>query len=76
MPDQAPGPPSEAGSILLPRKEEITGLLKAAEADDRQAVDRLFSILYGQLRSIAHRQLPQAPARIEPSAGGSGQRGR
>jgi RNA polymerase sigma factor (TIGR02999 family) len=42
--------------------EDVTGLLRLAEAGDREAVDRLFSVLYGQLRAIAHRQLRQSPA--------------
>lgn len=52
--------PASAGKA--PPPEEVTALLRAAEAGDREAVDRLFSILYGQLRAIAHRQLRQAPA--------------
>jgi RNA polymerase sigma factor (TIGR02999 family) len=45
-----------------PPPAEITAILRAAEGGDREAVDRLFSILYGELRQIAHRQLRQAPA--------------
>ena len=56
-PAGSPAPSPEPG---LP--EDVTGLLRAAETGDREAVDRLFSVLYGQLRSIAHRQLRQAPA--------------
>lgn len=60
MTNNSPGAPGDAAES--PRPEDVTGLLRAAEAGDRQAVDRLFSILYGELRSIAHRQLRQAPA--------------
>ena len=56
-PAGSPAPPPEPG---LP--EDVTGLLRAAETGDREAVDRLFSVLYGQLRSIAHRQLRRSPA--------------
>ena len=54
--DAGPGAPEP------PPPAEITAILRAAEAGDREAVDRLFSILYGELRQIAHRQLRQAPA--------------
>jgi RNA polymerase sigma factor (TIGR02999 family) len=39
---------------------EITSLLRAAEAGDRAAVDRLFSVVYGELRKLAHRELASA----------------
>jgi len=59
MSDEPKGPiapaPGEGAS------EDVTGLLRAAEAGDRDALDRLFSVLYGRLRSIAHRQLRKAP---------------
>jgi RNA polymerase sigma factor (TIGR02999 family) len=45
-----------------PPQEEVTGLLRAAEAGDRTALDRVFSILYEDLRAIASRQLRGAPA--------------
>jgi len=51
-----------SGASEPPAPAEITAVLRAAEAGDREAVDRLFSILYGELRQIAHRQLRQAPA--------------
>ena len=60
MSDDLAGPPAASPAPGLP--EDVTGLLRAAEAGDREAVDRLFSVLYAQLRSIAHRQLRQAPA--------------
>jgi RNA polymerase sigma factor (TIGR02999 family) len=44
----SPAPPSEA---------DITGLLLAWRAGDRNAVDRLFPLVYDELRRIAHRQL-------------------
>ena len=40
-----------------PLPEEVTGLLRAAEAGDREAVDRLFSLVYDDLRRVARRQL-------------------
>ena len=49
-------------SLGGPGPEEVTGLLRAAEAGDRDALDRVFSVLYGELRAIAHRQLQGAPA--------------
>ena len=57
-------PPAEPGSGALPepRPEEVTALLRAAEAGDRTALDRVFAVLYGELRAIAHRQLRQAPS--------------
>jgi len=36
---------------------EVTLLLRAAEGGDRSAFDRLFSLIYGELRAIARRQL-------------------
>lgn len=44
----APTPPTET---------DITGLLVAWRAGDRTAVDRLFPLVYDELRRIAHRQL-------------------
>ena len=55
MQADSPGPPPT-------RPEEVTGLLRAAEAGDRSALDRVFAVLYGELRAIAHRQLQGAPA--------------
>src|ERR1700754_4203995 len=52
--EPTPGPPL-AG-------EDVTGLLRAPEAGAPQAIDRLFTALYGELRAIAHRQLQGAPA--------------
>ena len=60
MRSDPPGPPE--GGALDPRPEDVTGLLRAAEAGDREAVDRVFSVLYGELRAIAHRQLQRIPA--------------
>ena len=60
MPDEPGGPATPPPAA--PPPEDVTGLLRAAESGDREAVDRLFSVLYGQLRSIAHRQLRGAPA--------------
>lgn len=51
-----------SGNSSENRPEEVTGLLRAAEAGDRAALDRVFSVLYGELRAIAHRQLRGAPA--------------
>ena len=39
------------------RQGDITGLLLAWRAGDRSAVDRLFPLVYEELRKIAHRQL-------------------
>ncbi len=49
-------PPPDAGGP----PGEITSLLRAAEAGDREAVDRLFSMVYGELRKLAHRELASA----------------
>jgi RNA polymerase sigma factor (TIGR02999 family) len=40
-----------------PPPGEVTLLLRAAEGGDRAAFDRLFSLIYGELRAIARRQL-------------------
>ncbi|HRC84036.1 MAG TPA: ECF-type sigma factor [Thermoanaerobaculia bacterium] len=40
-----------------PERAEITRLLRASAAGDREAFDRLMPLLYGDLRRIAHRQL-------------------
>lgn len=37
--------------------DSVTGLLDAAESGDEAAQDRLFSLLYDELRRCAHRQL-------------------
>lgn len=40
----------------MTREPDITGLLLAWRAGDRDAFDRLFPLVYDQLRRIAHRQ--------------------
>ena len=44
------------------RPGEITGLLRAVEGGDREAVDRLFTLLYGSLRGLARGRLRRAPS--------------
>jgi len=57
------GPPAgDPASLPRPAGEDVTGLLRAAEGGDPDALDRLFTVLYGELRAIAHRQLQGAPA--------------
>ena len=51
MDSEAPRPASS------PAAEDITALLRAVEGGDREAMDRLFSSVYGELRRIAKRQL-------------------
>jgi RNA polymerase sigma factor (TIGR02999 family) len=46
----------------LLRPGEITGLLRAVEKGDRESVDRLFTLLYGNLRGVAHGQLRRVPS--------------
>ena len=41
----------------MPAEGEITGLLVALREGDREALDRLFPLIYGELRSRAHAQL-------------------
>ena len=50
---------AESGHLDAPRATgpDITGLLAAWRAGDRTAVDRLFPVVYDELRRIAHRQL-------------------
>ena len=52
-------PPAESGhpAAARPSEPDITGLLVAWRAGDRTAVDRLFPLVYDELRRIAHRQL-------------------
>ena len=40
---------------------DITGLLRASEAGDRQAAEALFAALYADLRRVAHRELRGSP---------------
>jgi RNA polymerase sigma factor (TIGR02999 family) len=40
---------------------EITTLIRAANAGDRQAVDRLFELLYADLHQLAHARLRASP---------------
>ncbi len=44
------------------RVGEITALLRAVEKGDRESVDRLFTLLYGNLRGMAHGQRRRVPA--------------
>jgi len=55
MTPQVPPPEGET-----PLPGEITSLLHAIEAGDREAVDRLFSAVYGEMRRLAHRELASA----------------
>jgi RNA polymerase sigma factor (TIGR02999 family) len=50
---------AESGQPAAPQPSEpdITGLLVAWRAGDRTALDRLFPLVYDELRRIAHRQL-------------------
>lgn len=41
--------------------EAITSLLRAVESGDRAALDRLFGLVYAELRRLARRQLHDAP---------------
>jgi RNA polymerase sigma factor (TIGR02999 family) len=41
----------------MPDRHDITGLLQAWRSGDREARDRLFPLVYQELRRIAHRQL-------------------
>ena len=51
-------PPTKADTLPdMDREPDITGLLLAWRAGDRDALDRLFPLVYEQLRGIAHRQL-------------------
>lgn len=43
---------------------DITALLGAAHGGDRQAFDRLFGVVYQELRRIAQRQLRSAPSSV------------
>jgi RNA polymerase sigma factor (TIGR02999 family) len=43
---------------------EITALLQAAHGGDRQSFDRLFGVVYQELRRIAQRQLRSAPPSV------------
>jgi RNA polymerase sigma factor (TIGR02999 family) len=47
----------DAHSVAETGQPDITGLLLAWRAGDRTAVDRLFPLVYDELRRIAHRQL-------------------
>ena len=50
---------SAGGSSGVP--EPITELLRAAEGGDRGALDRLFGMVYSELRQLARRQLQVTP---------------
>lgn len=52
-------PPSEGET---PPPGEITTLLRNAEAGDPEAVDRLFTAVYAELRRLAHRERGASPA--------------
>jgi RNA polymerase sigma factor (TIGR02999 family) len=49
---------SDPAPLREPR--EITGLLRAHHAGDREAFDRLVPLVYGRLRAIAGRQIARA----------------
>jgi RNA polymerase sigma factor (TIGR02999 family) len=50
-------PDRDDGSPAIAAPAEITGLLMAVAGGDRLAFDRLFEIVYTELRTIARRQL-------------------
>jgi len=60
LPD--PGEPDPGAPVRDPGPGEVTALLRAAEGGDRAAVDRVFDLLYEELRGIAHRQRRRAPS--------------
>jgi RNA polymerase sigma factor (TIGR02999 family) len=43
---------------------DITALLQSAHSGDRQSFDRLFGVVYQELRRIAQRQLRSAPSSV------------
>ncbi len=49
------------GSRYDPRMGEVTQLIASARAGDRDALHRLFDVLYPELRRIAHRRLVRHP---------------
>src|SRR5688572_19583432 len=53
-----------------PSTGEITRLLMSISGGDRDALNRLFPIVYGQLRAVAHRQLAYVRAgdTLQPTA--------
>ena len=56
-----PGPGDARGAAGA--ASGVTALLRAAEAGDGEARDRLFALVYDELRRLARRQLHRAPAR-------------
>jgi RNA polymerase sigma factor (TIGR02999 family) len=74
------GPPERADAIDVPRHvrirrvvtsgdaDDITGLLRDAQAGDREALDRAFRIVYEQLKHVAHRQLAGSAATLSTTA--------
>jgi len=47
---------------MAPAPSDITGLLRRWNAGDERARDQLITLVYAQLRELAHRQLRGAPA--------------
>jgi RNA polymerase sigma factor (TIGR02999 family) len=62
MADEPPG--SRDGTSGPEPGVEITALLQQAEGGDAAAVDRLFGVVYSELRRIARRQLRVAPSSV------------
>jgi len=46
-----------ATSVNTPKSSEVTNLLKAMSSGDRSALDRLTTLLYDELRFLAHRYM-------------------
>lgn len=55
-------PSAGRNTPAIPEPAEITALLEAVGRGDRGAFDRLFDAVYGELRTIAHRQLRRSSA--------------
>src|SRR5437879_1142280 len=45
------------GGVRMPQMTDITGLLSAVKRGDTGAESQLFSLLYGDLRHLAHQRL-------------------
>jgi RNA polymerase sigma factor (TIGR02999 family) len=53
----SPGEPAPAGAGTLTEEASVTRLLAAARGGDATAQERLYALVYDDLRRIAHRQL-------------------
>jgi RNA polymerase sigma factor (TIGR02999 family) len=54
---RSPYPHTDRFALIMESHRDVTALLQSLRQGDQTALDRLFPLVYGELRRVAHRQL-------------------